>query len=170
MIPKGPSHFNFPRALPTPIIIGSFVPGLEALMPQELSVRAVRESGMCFTASTGRHSVCLDYPMGSGATSGPTPLEMLLTSLAVCAGSTLSLLLERMKQPFTGLTVEARGSRRDEHPTVLTDIRLEFVISGSGADPERVTQALTVAERQLCPVWAMLKPGTPITTSFRIAE
>src|SRR5665647_367003 len=87
-----------------------------AAMPQELSVRAVRESGMCYTASTGEHTVCLDYPLGPGATAGPTPLQMLLTSLAVCAGSTVGLLLDRMKQPFTGLTVEARGQRRDEHP------------------------------------------------------
>jgi uncharacterized OsmC-like protein len=114
-------------------------------MPQELSVRAVRESGMCFTASTGQHSVCLDYPLGPRTTAGPTPLEMLLTSLAVCAGSTLSLLLERMKQPFTGVAVEALGTRRDDHPTVLTDIRLEFLITGADIDTNRVAQALKVA-------------------------
>lgn len=139
-------------------------------MAQELSVRAVRESGMCFTASTGQHTVCLDYPLGPAATAGPTPLEMILTSLAVCAGSTVSLVLERMKQPFTGLAVEARGKRRDEHPTVLTEIALDFVITGVGTDPDRVTQALKVAEEQLCPVWAMLKSGTPITADFRMVE
>jgi putative redox protein len=139
-------------------------------MPQELSVRAVRESGMCFTASAGEHTVCLDYPLEPGATAGPTPLQMLLTSLAVCAGSTLGLLLDRMKQPFTGLAVEARGQRRDEHPTVLTEITLEFVITGAGTDPDRVAQALKLAEEQLCPVWAMLKGGTEIRTSFRLVE
>jgi putative redox protein len=137
-------------------------------MPQELSVRAVRESGMCFTASAGEHTVCLDYPLTPDATAGPTPLQMLLTSLAVCAGSTLGLVLDRMKHPFSGLVVEARGKRRDEHPTVITEIALEFVITADGIDPDRVAQALKVAEEQLCPVWAMLKPGTPITTSFRI--
>ena len=139
-------------------------------MPQELTVHAVRESGMCFTASTGEHSVCLDYPLSPQTTAGPTPLQMILTSLAVCAGSTLALVLERMKQPFTGLAVDALGKRRDEHPTVLTEIHLDFVITGAGTDPDRVTQALKVAEEQLCPVWAMLKSGTPITTAFRIVE
>ena len=93
---------------------------------------------------------------------------MLLGSLAVCAGSTLGLLLDRMKQPFTGLVVEAHAKRRDEHPSVLTEIALEFVITGAGTDPDKVAQALKMAEEQLCPVWAMLKGGTPITTSFRI--
>ena len=137
-------------------------------MPQELSVRAVRDSLMCFNASTAKHSVCLDYPLGPGPTAGPTPLEMLLTSLAVCAGSTLGLVLDRMKQPVTGLVVEARGKRRDEHPTVITEIALEFVIAGAQTDPAKVTQALKIAEDQLCPVWAMLKGGTPISASFRI--
>jgi putative redox protein len=139
-------------------------------MPHELSVRAVRESGMCFTASTRAHTVCLDYPLGQAATAGPTPMEMILTSLAVCAGSTLALVLERMKQPLAGLTVEARGKRRDEHPTVLTEIALEFVITGDAIDPDRVAQALRIAEEQLCPVWAMLKSGTPITATFRVVE
>ena len=75
-----------------------------------------------------------------------------------------------MKQPFTGLTVEARGQRRDEHPTVLTEIAVEFVITGAGTDPGKVAQALKMAEEQLCPVWAMLKGGTPITATFRIIE
>jgi len=109
---------------------------------------------MRFTAGAGQHSVCLDYPLGPGATAGPTPLQMILTSVAVCAGSTLALVLERMKQPFTGLAVDALGKRRDEHPTVLTQIHLDFVITGSDTDPDRVSQALKVAEDQLCPVWA----------------
>ena len=137
-------------------------------MPEELSVCAVRENGMCYTATTGEHSVRLDYPLSPGATAGPTPLQMLLTSLAVCSASTLGLLLDRTKQPFTGLAVEAKGKRRDEHPTVLTEISLEFVITGPGTDPERVTQALKMAEEHLCPVWAMLKGGTPIRAGFRI--
>lgn len=139
-------------------------------MPQELSVTAVRAEGMCFTANAGEHTVCLDYPLNEEATLGPTPLQMLLASLAVCAGSTVSLVLERMRLPLAGLTVEAKGQRRDEHPTVITDIHLEFELRGSGIDRERVDQALKLAETQLRPVWAMLRPGTSIHATFRIVE
>ena len=66
--------------------------------------------------------------------------------------------------------IEARGKRREEHPTVLREISLDFVITGADTDPDRVTQALKIAEEQLCPVWAMLKGGTPITTAFHIVE
>ena len=138
-------------------------------MPTELTVHAVHQGGMRFAVTAGDHSVTLDYPLRPGETgAGATPLQMLLASLAACSGSTVALVLRRMEQPLEGLEVSARGLRRDEHPTVITDITLEFVVRGAGVDPEAVARALTVAENQLCPVWAMLKPGTTITTSHRV--
>ncbi len=138
-------------------------------MPSELNVHAVHEGGMRFTVSTGGHTVAIDYPLQPGdAGAGATPLQLLLASLAACSGNTLALVLNRMKQPLEGLEVNARGLRRDEHPTVVTEIALEFTVHGTGVSPEAVTKALVVAEDQLCPVWAMLKPCTPITASYRI--
>ena len=148
----------------------SSIDSWEVHMPKELCVRAVHQDGMHFLVGTGEHSVHLDYPLQPGETSGPTPLEMLLASLAACAGGTLALLLRRADASPKGLEVEVRGIRRDEHPTVLTDIDLQFVVRGSGQDPEVIARSLRVAEEQLCPVWAMLKPGTTIKSSFRIAE
>jgi putative redox protein len=142
----------------------------EATMPQELCVHAVHQGGMHFVASTADHSVNFDYPLQSEETKGFTPLQMLLASLASCAGSTVGLLLGQMRQPLAGLEVEARGKRRDEHPTVITEIALDFVLRGDGLDPDMVAKALQVAEEKICPVWAMLKTGTPITSSFRIVE
>jgi putative redox protein len=95
---------------------------------------------------------------------------MLLSSLAVCSGSTLALVLGKLQQPFSGLEVRARGLRSDTHPTVLTEISLAFVLRGPSIDSEAVQQALTTAEERLCPVWAMLKPGTCITASFELLE
>jgi putative redox protein len=141
----------------------------EQTMPSELTVQAVHEGGMRFGVTAGEHALTFDYPLRpEDAGAGATPLQMLLASLAACSGSTLGLVLTRMKQPLEGLEVNARGLRRDEHPTVITEIALEFVVRGSGVDPEAVGRALTVAEDQLCPVWAMLKTGTPITASFRV--
>ena len=139
-------------------------------MASELTVQAVHQDGLCFSTTAGPHTVCLDYPLAPGeAGAGPTPLQMLLTSLAVCAGSTLALVLGQMRKQFTDLQVTARGQRRDEHPTVLTDIALEFSLgSGTDLDDESVERALAIAEERLCPVWAMLKGTTPITATFRI--
>ncbi len=139
-------------------------------MAQELCVRAVRQRGMHFLVDTGAHSVHLDYPLQPGETEGPKPLEMLLASLAAYAGGTVALLLGRANVPPTGLEVEARGTRRDEHPTVLTHIDLEFLVYGPGQDSELIAHSLRPAEEQLCPVRAMLKQATAIEHSFRITE
>jgi putative redox protein len=139
-------------------------------MPSELSVHAIYQSGMHIVASAGKHSVIMDYPLRSDDVAGLTPLQLVLASLAGCGGSTVALLLQRMRQPLKGLEVEVRGKRRDEHPTVFTEISLEFIVQGSGVDPEAVAKVLEQAEDRLCPVWAMLKPGTTITSSFRIVE
>jgi putative redox protein len=146
-------------------------PPKEVTMPTELVVHAVHQGGMSFKATSGEHSVTIDYPISPETRCvGMTPLQLLLTSLAACAGNTLGVVLLRMKQPFAGIEVTARGNRRDEHPTVITDIALEFVVRGDGIQPETIRRALGVAEDQLCPVWAMLKPGTPIAYSFKLLD
>ena len=140
-------------------------------MATQLTIHAVHEGGMRFTAGNGTHAVKADYPLQPGdAGTGLRSLELLLASLATCGGNTLALLLGRMEQPFTGLEVDARASRREEHPTVLTEIALEFTVHGEGIDRAAVEKALTVAETQLAPVWIMVKAGTPITTSVRLDD
>ena len=138
-------------------------------MTTELTVHAVHAGGMRINARAGAHAVTMDYPRQPGEpVAGFTPLQLLLASLAGCSANTLALLLRRAEQPFTGLEVHARGQRREEHPTVLTEIVLEFAIHGAGVNPAVVERSLSVAEERICPVWSMLKDGTPISATYRI--
>jgi putative redox protein len=138
-------------------------------MPTELSVHAVQHGPMEFAISDGEHDVTVDYPLPgtSGDMQGMTPLRLLLASLAGCSGSAVAALLRRDGQPVERVEVEARGQRRDEHPTVITSIDLAFTVYGD-VDPGRVEHALTLSEAQICPVWAMLKAGTPVSSSFTV--
>jgi putative redox protein len=136
----------------------------------EYTVEAVQRQGMQFVVTAGPHTVMTDYPLKpDDAGAGPRPLEMLLGSLASCAGGSLAALLRRAGEPVRGLRVIARGRRRAEHPTVFTEISLEFVVCGR-VEPSSVAKAVEQAEASICPVWAMLKPTTPITSSFRIEQ
>ena len=109
----------------------------------------------------------MDYPAAEGR--NPTPLEMLLASLSACAANTLSLVLcRKMGAKVSSLEVEARAQRREEHPTVLTKIELIYHLRGEALAPEMVERALRIAEDQLCPVLAMLRPGTEITSSWQM--
>jgi putative redox protein len=129
----------------------------------------VQQGLMAFAISDGGHEVTVDYPLpGAGEDlKGMTPLRLLLASLAGCSGSSVAALLRRDGQPVERVEVRACGQRRDEHPTVITEIDLAFVVHGN-VDPARVEHALRLSEAQICPVWAMLKPGTPVSSSFTI--
>ncbi len=70
----------------------------------------------------GEQEVVIDYPPPLGDDAGLRGgLQVLLMALAVCLGQTVMPLLGRMNQSPTGMSVEARGTRRAEHPTVLTE-------------------------------------------------
>ena len=68
-------------------------------------------------------------------------LELLLASLASCAGGSMVVLLRKLKQPAQGVDVNVRAVRRDQHPTLLTEIAMEFVVRGTGLDPAVVARA-----------------------------
>jgi putative redox protein len=140
-------------------------------MKTELTVRAVHKDGMQVLATDGQFDVLMDYPLESGNTgAGPTPLTMLLASLAACSLNSVLVVLQKMHQPLAGLNVEASAIRSSEHPTVLTGISLEFTVRGEAVESDKVAQALQMSEERLCPVWNMLKAGTPIRASFRIQK
>ncbi|HSK09938.1 MAG TPA: OsmC family protein [Vicinamibacterales bacterium] len=121
-------------------------------------------------ATNGAYTITTDYPVAPTApAAGFTPMELLLASLAACTGSVVASLLRRLNQRVAGVEVEARGERRDEHPTVFTAIDLEFVVRGEGVEQAAIERAMAHADR-LCPVLAMLTPGTPVRTSFRVVE
>ena len=138
-------------------------------MPSELTVHAVQQGPMEFALSDGEHEVTIDYPLpgSDGDLKGMTPLRLLLASLAGCSGSSVAVLLRRDQQPVDRVEVTARGQRRDEHPTVITSIDLAFTVYGD-VDPARVEHALQLSEATICPVWAMLKAGTPVTSSYTV--
>jgi putative redox protein len=137
-------------------------------MKTELTVRAVHQGGMRVLASDGDFHVTMDYPIGSDeVAAGPTPLTMLLASLAACSLNSVVVVLKKMQQPIAGIEVNARAIRKTEHPTGLSDISLEFVVQGD-ADPAAVWRALQLSEERLCPVWNMLKSSSSIRAVFRL--
>ncbi len=68
--------------------------------------------------------ITIDYipPLGDGQ--GYLPLELLLMSLASCSGGVVGLLLRKMGKTVAGIKVNAKGSRRDRHPTSFQSIVL----------------------------------------------
>ena len=99
---------------------------------------------------------------------GYTPLEMLLMSLAACSGGTIGLLLRKMGKTISAIKVNAKGTRRDQHPTSFQKILLEFSVSSNDIKDADVQKAIKLAEESVCPVRAMVKGNAEITTEYEI--
>ena len=127
-------------------------------MRTDLYVRAVHHGDMRVDVHVREHVLRMDYPAEAGR--NPTPLEMLLASLAACAANTLTLVLSRkMGVKLDSLEVEARAERRADDPTVLTEIELVYHLGGDVLHAQMIERAVRIAEDQLCPVLNMLRPG-----------
>jgi putative redox protein len=139
-------------------------------MAKEIRADVVFREGMRFDGLSGRAGakVDVDFAPEGQPLAGFSPLELLLTSLAGCSGQVTVGLLKRMGLEVGGLTVRASGLKKDIHPTVLTEIGLEFEFRGGRLDGASIEKALALSEDRFCPVWAMLKAAAPIKATYRI--
>ncbi|MGD2177359.1 MAG: OsmC family protein [Anaerolineae bacterium] len=101
---------------------------------------------------------------------GPRPVRLLLIGLCGCTAMDVISILQKKRQPFTGLQVKATAERAEEHPKVYTQIHLEFVVTGEGVDPAAVERSIELSQTKYCSASAMLGEAAEITTSYRIVE
>jgi len=141
-------------------------------MAKEVRTEIEFKGGMRFDGRSGRAGkpVAIDFTPEGEAIDGYSPLELLLTSLAGCSSQVVVGLLKRMGQEVQGLTVRARGVKKEVHPTVLTSVELEFEFRGGRVDGTSVEKAFALSEERFCPVWVMLKASTPIKATYRLIE
>uniref|UniRef100_A0A7C2B8U4 OsmC family peroxiredoxin n=1 Tax=candidate division WOR-3 bacterium TaxID=2052148 RepID=A0A7C2B8U4_UNCW3 len=117
--------------------------------------------------SGSSHALVMDTgPDHGGKDTAATPMELLLIALAGCTGMDVVSLLKKMRVNFSGLEINVRAERRDEHPRVFTGIELEYVVLGTGIDRAAVQRAVELSQEKYCSVRAMLRPDCPV--SFRI--
>ncbi len=112
--------------------------------------------------------IICDYvpPLGDG--NGYTGLQLLLTSLAACAGTAVVALLRNAGKTVSGLKVNTKGQRRDEHPTSLEKIWLEFTLTSPDATDTDVEKAIQMSGQTISPVWTMLNKSAEIVAGYKI--
>lgn len=106
---------------------------------------------------------------GSHST-GPAPIELVLLAQGGCTGMDVMAILQKKRQTITALEVKLDGIRQEEHPQVFTEITITYLIRGRGVDPQAVERAIELSETKYCPVMAMLRKATTITTRYEIIE
>jgi putative redox protein len=134
----------------------------------EVTVNSTNQK-LGYTAALRSHPpIPIDYipPLGDGQ--GYTPLELVLTSLAACSGGVIASLVRKMGRTISDVKVNAKGIRRDRHPTSFEKIFLEFILHSKDARDADIQKAIRMAEETFCPVWALLKNNVEIATEYKI--
>jgi putative redox protein len=118
------------------------------------------------------HATVMDAPSAyKGEGTGARPLEVFLQSLAACTAMDVVSVLQKKRQPFTGLEMEVTAHQReDEFPKIYTEIELVYVVTGVGVSPEAVARAIELSSDKYCSVKGMLGPQVRVSTSFRVED
>jgi len=118
------------------------------------------------------HGIVMDAPVGhKGEGSGARPLVAFLEALAACTAMDVVSVLEKKRQPFTGLEIEVTAHQReDEYPKIYTNIELVYVVRGHGVSRAAVARAVELSESKYCSVKGMLGPQVQVVTTCRLEE
>lgn len=132
--------------------------------------RLVWQEGLRFEATSGSgRVVTVDSPKQEGY-QGPSPMELVLIGIGGCMAMDVVSILQKMKQPVTGLEVRLRGEQNPGHPKYYTGIELTFVVRGAGVDRERVERAIELSRTTYCSAISSLRPDCAVTTIVELTD
>jgi len=132
------------------------------------SVRLINNK-LNFIGTVGENTpVSIDYTTPLGDDLGYTSLELLLLSLTSCIGSAILTFLRKMSKTISGCEIQAKGFRKQEHPTGFKNIIIEIVIKSPDVTENDMIKVIKLSEETYCPVWSMLKGNVDIDVIFKI--
>lgn len=139
-------------------------------MSENLYKATVRYAGDQFFIGTppSGHAQVMDSKGDRHA--APTPLEMLLVSVAACTAMDVVSILEKKRQDVTDYNVEIEGTRADDHPRKFISFRIHHIVHGRNVSDKAVADAIELSDTKYCSVAATVRPTAEITTSYEIIE
>ncbi|HTV06098.1 MAG TPA: OsmC family protein [Acidobacteriaceae bacterium] len=122
------------------------------------------KQGMLFEGRTqSGHAITFDAT--AGHTAGPSPMEAVLAALCACTSVDVASILEKKREPVTGLIVSADAEQAGEPPRVFTRIHLTYHIKGK-VTPAAAEHAVSLSKNKYCSVSKMLEKAVEISYSI----
>lgn len=126
------------------------------------------KQGMLFEGrSQSGHSITFDATAEHA--SGPSPMETVLAALCACTSVDVISILEKRREPVTGLTVSAEAEQAAEPPRVFTRIHLTYRIKGK-VTPASAEKAVSLSKNKYCSVSQMLEKAVEVSYSIEYAD
>jgi putative redox protein len=103
---------------------------------------------------------------GDGKT-GNSPSELVLIALCGCTAYDIVSILQKKREPLTGLEVSAEAEKAPQSPRVYTAIKLVYRISGK-VTRKAAEDAVRLSEEKYCSVAAMVSKTARITYEIQL--
>lgn len=100
----------------------------------------------------------------------PTPLEMLLVSVAACTAADVVSILHKKRQDVTAYRAEVTGERREDYPRAFIKFHIHHIVHGRSVSEKAVADAIELSDTKYCSVAATVRPTAEITTSYEIID
>jgi putative redox protein len=130
----------------------------------------VHYGGDEFFISTTPSGVSQTIDVKGDRHSAPSPLELLLVSVAACTAADVISILEKKRQDVTAYDVEVTGDRVADFPRKFVKFHVHHIVQGRNVSEEAVKHAIELSDQKYCSVAATVRPTAEITTSYAIIE
>lgn len=94
-------------------------------------------------------------------THGPSPMEAVLMALCGCTSVDVVSILQKKRQPLTGLRVTATATQAPAPPRVFTHIMLTYAVRGR-LSRKAVEDAVSLSKDKYCSVSLMLDKAAEV--------
>ena len=127
---------------------------------QRMSFEGTAESGFKVPLGTS--------PTIGGDEDGFRPLELIAIGIAGCTSMDVVSILKKKHQKLDTFEVKISAEMATEHPKVFTNLRIEYILSGTDISREAVERAVQLSSEKYCPAQAMFQEIVPIEMKINI--
>ncbi len=136
------------------------MPKVNAEWKGKMKFSATDESG---------HTITMDAPIQAGGeNTAPSPLTLILMSVAGCTGIDIVSILGKMKQEIEWFNIQVEGQRADDHPKVYTNVNLIYQFKGKNVAPEKVERAIKLSADKYCSAMHIVNKTAQINILYEI--
>lgn len=119
--------------------------------------------GLGFESQIRDNKLVMDAKVEAGGKDqGPTPKEILLASICGCSGMDVVSILQKMRLNLISCEVNAHTETTAGYPSIFSEVKLHFHVSGSDIKEEQVMKAVRLSMTKYCGVSAMIVKASPI--------
>ncbi|ROL61012.1 OsmC family peroxiredoxin [Bacteroidetes/Chlorobi group bacterium ChocPot_Mid] len=103
-------------------------------------------------------------PEVGGENSAPSPMEVMLQSLAACSSMDVLSILRKKRKQIDDFWVNLSAERAENHPKVFTKVHMIYNLKSSDAELKDLERAIELSHEKYCSVSAMFKAAGCIVT------